>query len=116
MLLCVFSSGMLAPAGAPHTAADVQKEMAEAYNGIIMAVISILASSDIHQVRICGGGAHSMLLRVFGSEMLAPTGTSHRGGCAERTGGDLQRHRHGSDLHHCKFGYSSSLDLRTGHP
>ena len=47
MLLCVFSSGMLAPAGAPHTAADVQKEMAEAYNGIIMAVPSLQVRSFI---------------------------------------------------------------------
>ena len=43
MLLRVFGSGMLAPTGTSHTVADEQKGLAEAYSGIIMAVISILA-------------------------------------------------------------------------
>jgi len=48
MLLGVFGSGqMLAPTGASHTAADVQKELAGAYSGIIMAVISILAMTVV---------------------------------------------------------------------
>jgi hypothetical protein len=38
MLLGGLGSGrLLAPAGAAPTAADVQKELAEAYSGIIMA-------------------------------------------------------------------------------
>merc|ERR1719258_932495 len=48
MLLGVFGSGqMLAPTGASHSAADVQKELAGAYSGIIMAVISILAMTVV---------------------------------------------------------------------
>merc|ERR1719326_2625214 len=48
MLLGVFGSGqMLAPTGASHTAADVQKELAGAYSGIIMAVISILTMTVV---------------------------------------------------------------------
>merc|ERR1719161_1944205 len=48
MLLGVFGSGqMLAPTGASHSAADVQKELAGAYSGIIMAVISILTMTVV---------------------------------------------------------------------
>jgi len=48
MLLGVFGSGqMLGPTGASHTAADVQKELAGAYSGIIQAVISILAMTVV---------------------------------------------------------------------
>merc|ERR1719316_553813 len=48
MLLGVFGSGqMLAPTGASHSAADVQNELAGAYSGIIMAVISILTMTVV---------------------------------------------------------------------
>jgi hypothetical protein len=48
MLLGVFGSGqMLGPTGGHHNADDVQKELAGAYSGIIMAVISILAMTVV---------------------------------------------------------------------
>merc|ERR1719238_2031927 len=48
MLLGVFGSGqMLGPTGGHHNADDVQKELAGAYSGIIMAVISILTMTVV---------------------------------------------------------------------
>merc|ERR1719428_2132267 len=48
MLLGVFGSGqMLAPTGASHSAADVQKELAGAYSVIIMAVVDLILAQPL---------------------------------------------------------------------